>query len=61
MVIEDIADVSDDEEVYGDLREARIEQENEIRDHFVEKGLSWFDEFQTVRKTNHSVNVKDSR
>jgi hypothetical protein len=61
FVIEDIADVSDDEEAYGDLQEARMEQDNEIREHFVDKGLSWFDEFQTVRKTNHGVNVKDNR
>ena len=60
-MIEEIADVSDDEEEYGDLQEARAEQDNEVREHFVEKGSSWFDEFQTVRKTKHGVNVKVDR
>lgn len=60
FVIEDIADVSDDEEEYGDLQELRIEQDDEMRERKVEKGSSWFDEFQTVRKTSLSVKVKYS-
>lgn len=55
FVIEEIADVSDDEETYGDFQFQRIEREAEVREHVAERGASWFDEYQTVRKTNHDV------
>jgi hypothetical protein len=59
FVIEEIAEISDDEEVYGDFQHQRIEREREIQEHIVEEGSSWFDEFQTVRRTNHDVKVID--
>ena len=59
-MIEEIGEVSDDEEVYGDLQEMRTDRDDEIREHFVEHGGNWFDEFQLVRKTNHGVKMADS-
>ncbi|KAK5677195.1 hypothetical protein LTS10_010384 [Elasticomyces elasticus] len=53
FVIEEIAEVSDDEEEYGDFQELRLaEQEIQEEDR---QGLwsqpgNWFDEYQTVRK-----------
>ena len=58
FVIEEIAEVSDDEEIYGDFQRERIEQEHEIQEHIIEAGRSWFDEFQTVRRTKHSVKLE---
>ena len=55
FVIEEIADVSDDEEEYGDLQMLRVDEAEGSRER--QKGTSWFDEFQTVRKTNHSVKM----
>lgn len=58
FVIEEIAEVSDDEEEYGDLQILRTDPVEEFRAR--EDGSSWFDEFQTVRKTRHSVKMADS-
>ena len=55
FVIEEIAEISDDEEVHGEFQHQRIEREREIQEHIVENGGSWFDGFQTVRRTNHDV------
>ena len=55
FVIEDMADVSDDEEDFGDFQHERVEQENEIRERPRETGGSWFDEYQTVRKTKNGA------
>ncbi|KAK3721693.1 hypothetical protein LTR37_002858 [Vermiconidia calcicola] len=52
FVIEDIADVSDDEETFGDFQNQRIEQEGEIRGNHGRMGVSWFDEYQLGRKTD---------
>ncbi|KAK3680694.1 hypothetical protein LTR37_021107 [Vermiconidia calcicola] len=52
FVIEDIAEVSDDEETLGDFQTQRVEQEREIRGNRIRMGASWFDEYQLVRKTD---------
>ncbi|KAK3618366.1 hypothetical protein LTR22_026402 [Elasticomyces elasticus] len=53
FVIEEIAEVSDDEEEYGDFQELRVaEQEMQEEDRqglWLQPG-NWFDEYQTVRK-----------
>lgn len=51
FVIEEIGEVSDDEEEYGDFQAARVGQEREVRERRLDAGGSWFDEYQTVRKT----------
>jgi hypothetical protein len=60
FVIEEIGDVYDDEEDYGELQELRGQQENDWEalhiSQTVEK-ISWFDEFQTVRITKKQVQV----
>lgn len=49
--IEEIAEVSDDEEEYGQYQALRGEHENEIREwEAVNDGASWFDEYQTARR-----------
>lgn len=58
FVIEEIGDVSDDEEDYGEFQGLRVEQQNEWEDYRVEgEKTSWFDEFQTVRTTSKQVRV----
>lgn len=57
FVIEDMAEVSDGEEVYGDFQYHRIEEENEINEGRMAAGGSWFDEYQSVRKTKAAVHV----
>ena len=59
-MIEDMAEVSDDEEEYGDFQYQRIE-ENDINAARVAAGGSWFDEYQTVRKTKKEVRVEEER
>jgi hypothetical protein len=57
FVIEEIGDVSDDEEEYGECQELRGQQEDEhIRPEF--EKTSWSDEFRTVRTTKEQVLVK---
>jgi hypothetical protein len=57
FVIEEIGAVSDDEEDYGEFQDLHGQWEDEyVRPEF-EKS-SWFDEFQTVRKTKKQVLVK---
>ncbi|KAK5175158.1 uncharacterized protein LTR77_000295 [Saxophila tyrrhenica] len=55
FVIEDMAEHSDDEEVYGDFQHQRIEQDDEIREARPAKGGSWLDQYQTVRKTQKEL------
>lgn len=57
FVVEDMADNSDDEEMYGDFQYQRIEQDEEVTDGKLWKGTSWFDEYQLVRKTDKHVVV----
>jgi hypothetical protein len=61
FVIEEIGDVSDDEEEYGEYQELRGQQESEweaLHLSQAEEKTSWFDEFQTVRITKKQVQVK---
>ena len=51
FVIEDVAEISDDEETYGEFQYQRIEQEAEIRERVLEEGESWFDQYQLARNT----------
>ncbi|KAK5126771.1 hypothetical protein LTR85_009705 [Meristemomyces frigidus] len=55
FVIEEIGEVSDDEEEYGEFQSARKEDGREIYSADQEKGGSWFDEYQTVRKSNKEL------
>jgi len=56
FVVEDMAENSDDEELYGDFQYQRIEQENEIQEaRSTKKGASWFDEYQLVRKSDDEL------
>lgn len=55
MIIEDMAEVSDDEEKCGDFQYQRIDAAR------VATGGSWFDEYQTVRKTKKEVGVEWER
>ncbi|TKA76875.1 hypothetical protein B0A55_03197 [Friedmanniomyces simplex] len=60
FVIDEIAEVSDDEEDYGDfqeMRNAREEMREEAREEAHWQGGSWFDEYQTVRKTKREVEL----
>lgn len=63
FVIEEIADVSDDEEEYGafeELQELRGQRENEWEETlacFEGEKVSWFDEFQDVRATKKQVRI----
>ena len=56
-MIEDMADVSDDGEEFGDFQYQRIEQENEISNGRLAAGGNWFDEYQTVRKTKDGLEL----
>jgi len=55
FVVEDVADISDDEEIYGDFQEQRTEQGQEIRDRRYVRDTNWFDEYQAVRKTHVDI------
>ena len=58
FVIEDMADNSDDEEEFGDFQYQRIVQDNEMRQERearLANGGSWFDEYQTVRKSRKDI------
>lgn len=55
FMIEDMADHSDDEEIYGDFQYQRNELENEIAGGKPWKGTNWFDEYQLVRLTEKQV------
>jgi hypothetical protein len=60
FVIEEIGDVSDDEEEYGEYQDLRGAQENDwesFHTRFEDEKTSWFDEFQTVRTTKKQVLV----
>lgn len=60
FVIEEIGDVSDDEEEYGDYQGLRGEQEDDwdtFQTRSENEKASWFDEFQTVRTTKKQVRV----
>lgn len=58
FVIEEIGDVSDDEEEYGEYQGLRVEQEDNWETSRSEsEKASWFDEFQTVRTTKKQVLV----
>jgi hypothetical protein len=60
FVIEEIGDVSDDEEEYGEYQNLRGAQENDwesFHTRFEDEKTSWFDEFQTVRTTKKQVLV----
>lgn len=60
FVIEEIGDISDDEEEYGEFQEVRAELENPCSQYsrFADEKKSWFDEFQTVRTTKAQVAVQ---
>ena len=60
-MIEEIGDVSDDEEEYGEYQGLRGEQEDDwemFRTCSEDEKTSWFDEFQTVRTTKKQVRVR---
>ena len=58
FVIEEIGDVSDDEEDFGEFQGLRVEA-NEWENYRAEgETASWFDEFQTVRTTRKQVRVR---
>ena len=48
-MIEDVAEASDDEEAYGQFQH---EQEYEVEEHTWRRTWNWFDEYQTVRKSD---------
>jgi len=52
-VIEEIGEVDEDEEIYGEYQAERQEVDDEFKiwNGFNEHGRSWFDEYQTVRNT----------
>jgi hypothetical protein len=53
FVIEEIGEVDEDEEVYGEYQGERQEVDDEFKiwNGFNEDGRNWFDEYQTVRDT----------
>ena len=53
FVIEEIGEVDEDEEIYGEYQAERQEVDDEFKiwNGFNEHGRSWFDEYQTVRNT----------
>lgn len=58
FVIEEIAEVDDDEEEAGEFRALRGEQDDEIQnfhERSADEKTSWFDEYQTVRTTKKDV------
>ena len=57
FVIEEIGEVSDDEEIYGEFQGLRIENEREVqqKEDWRAAGGSWFDEYQTVRKSGKEL------
>ncbi|KAK4501324.1 hypothetical protein PRZ48_007132 [Zasmidium cellare] len=60
FVVEEIADVSDDEEEVGEFQAMRGEQESEghsWQKRSAEETSSWFDEYQNVRTSNKDVRV----
>jgi hypothetical protein len=60
FVIEEIGDVSDDEEEYGEYQGLRGAQEDDLESFHTrseDEKTSWFDEFQTVRTTKKQVRV----
>ncbi|KAK0307054.1 hypothetical protein LTR82_016095 [Friedmanniomyces endolithicus] len=60
FVVEEVAEVSDDEEDYGDFQGMRVEKEEmrgEGRRETDGQGWNWFDEYQTVRKTNREMQL----
>lgn len=58
FVVEEIGYVSDDEEDYGEYQYLRNEQEDEIRQVGLDADVSWFDEYQTVRKSKKELELK---
>ena len=54
-MIEDVADVADDEEAFGNFQFQRVEQEYEIREGQLTAGGGWFDQYQTVRRTEKQL------
>lgn len=64
FVVEDIGEVSDDEEEYGEFQVLRGQQGSDWEAHYTSQAdekKSWFDEFQTVRTTKKQVLVKGER
>ncbi|KAG0645998.1 hypothetical protein D0Z07_7893 [Hyphodiscus hymeniophilus] len=60
FVIEEIGEVSDDEENYGEYQKERKEVGNEIKEweeRMEQKGASWFDEYQNVRWTERTGSI----
>lgn len=61
FVIEEVGEVSDDEEDYGEYQALRQEQGQKVQESKNRKpakvGGSWFDEYQTVRNSNKEVRV----
>jgi hypothetical protein len=55
FVVEDMAEVSDDEELHGEFQHQRIEQEFEIQEGGSAQRTCWFDEYQTVRKSDSEL------
>lgn len=55
FVIEDIAEVSDDEEIYGDFQMQRVVDDDVVEAKIRSGDRNWFDEYQTVRKTNKEI------
>ena len=58
FVVEEVAEVSDDEENYEDFQGMRVEAEEMRGEDWREadgQGWNWFDEYQTVRKTNREM------
>lgn len=64
FVVEEIGEVSDDEEDYGEFQELRCQKETDSEAHYTgqtDEKKSWFDEFQTVRTTKKQVLIKGER
>ena len=57
FIIEEIGNISDDEEDFGEFQAMRGEQQHEIQTLYQRKDekISWFDEYQYVRNTNKEV------
>ena len=55
FVVEDMTEVSDDEEQHDEFQYQRIEQEGEIPQHKKAVGGGWFDEYQTARKMEEQL------
>lgn len=55
FVIEEIGEISDDEEDYSEFQEVRQGDENEIGEARTDAGGNWFNGYQTVQKSDKEV------